>query len=259
MTGSWNRKTAEFGSVPGLAIALGLVADVSFIRKFGANRDIATGSVPESIWDGGGLYPWPSSAVALEVLSASTADDAATGQGGWTLEVQGLDANWEMQTETVTLDGQVVVTIPGTWRRVFRARVVTAGTVGINSGIITIRVAGGGTTLAIVEAGVGQTTMAIYTIPAGYTGYVTRIRSSVVRDSPSVTIVAALQFFVRDNAVPDAAWNMKLEQTAGQPVAATVPGRFTEKTDFDARAVYVSASSAQVVAEFDIVLVRNEA
>jgi hypothetical protein len=257
MTGSWNRKTAEFGSVPGLAIALGLVADVSFIRKFGANRSVDTGSVPESIWSGGGLYPWPAAAVALEVLSASTADDAATGQGAWTIEVQGLDANWEMQRATVTLDGQLVVAIPGSWIRVFRARIVTAGTVHVNSGIITIRVASGGTNLALIDAGLGQTTMAIYTIPAGHTGYITQIRSSVVRDSPSVTIVAAMAFFIRDNAVANAAWNMRLEQVAGQFVSTAVPGVITEKTDIDARVTYVSASSAQVVAEFEIVLVKE--
>jgi hypothetical protein len=256
MTGSWNRKTAEFGSVPGLAIALDLVANTTFIRKFGANRSVDTGSVPESIWSGGGLYPWPAAPVLLEVLGGAL--DVSPSAGAWTVEVHGLDANWESQVAVVTLNAATPVAIPTiTWRRVFRARVVTAGSGGVNAGAITIRVASGGTTLALIEAGLGQTTMAIYTIPAGCTGYITQIRSSVVRDSPSVTIVSAIAFFVRDNAVANAAWNMRLEQTAGQSVRTAVPGKLTEKTDIDSRVMYVSASSAQVVAEFEIVLVKE--
>jgi hypothetical protein len=88
---TWTRHLYEHNP---LAIAKGEVNGYSVVHKFGANFDIDNGSEPETVWTGGGLYPWSSLATAqtLYVLSESSED---TG----TLEIQGLDENYNLQTE----------------------------------------------------------------------------------------------------------------------------------------------------------------
>ena len=74
----------------------------------------------------------------LSVVSAS-ANDASGGTGARTVEIQGLDSNWNLLTETVTMNGLTpVVTTQEHFLRVFRARVVTAGSLQSNAAQITI-------------------------------------------------------------------------------------------------------------------------
>lgn len=149
------------------------------VNKFGRNPDVDTGTTPEDIWSGGGEYPFPSSPVSLEILSSAAADDDGD-TGANTVEIEGLDANWELQTETVTMNGVAAVNLAKQYIRIFRAKVLTAGTDGENAGIITIRDQGAGTIRAIIDfnaalgGGAGQTLMAIYTIPAGKKGVIRR-------------------------------------------------------------------------------------
>lgn len=255
--GSWERLGVLYGSIPGLPVAVGLNPSASFVWKFGANRDIDILSVPESVWSGGGLYPWQASAVVLEVISDDPTDDGdPVAAGARTVEVQGLDANWAMQTETLTMNGVGAVAIPGTWLRVLRAKVITAGATGTNAGTILVRIESAGATLAIIEPGLGQTTMAIYTIPLGYTGYLVQVRSGIMRSVPT-TVYGTIAVFERDNAIADAAFQMKSENAVGITTVYSAPRPITEKTDIDLRVPYVSADNAQVVAELDIILVDN--
>ena len=84
--------------------ALGYIRGVTSFRKFGRNNDIDTSTVPEEIWNGGGLRYYPSTAAALNVVSTN-ANDTAAGTGARTVRVTGLDANWNEISEIVTLNG----------------------------------------------------------------------------------------------------------------------------------------------------------
>jgi hypothetical protein len=92
-----------------------------------------------------------------------------------TFTVIGLDANWLEVSQTVTLNGQTAVTLPTSLIRVYRAYVASAGTGGVNAGDIWV---GSGTVTAGVPAnkyagvlaGLGQTLMAVYSIPVSATG-----------------------------------------------------------------------------------------
>ena len=153
-----------------LEVAKGNVPGHSIINKFGHNAAATTG---DDIWSGGGAYGfYPTTGQLLEVVSTSTEDDDTTGDGTWTILVSGLDANMDLQTATVILNGTGVVAIPTLlWRRVYRAVCLTGGVTGTNEGTITIRIASAGTTAAVIAVGDGQTQMAIYTIPNNHTGY----------------------------------------------------------------------------------------
>lgn len=160
-----------------IMIASGEITGLTSVQKFGMNTDIDAG-VPEDVWDGGGLYSWPTSASQMEVLSASGLDDSPAGTGARTVNIQGLDASYAQVNETVTLSGVTPVGTANTYIRVFRMKVLSAGSLEQNAGILTCRPLGGGTTVAQINAGQNQTNMALYTVPAGKTGFISKIFTS---------------------------------------------------------------------------------
>ena len=134
-TGSTTPSSAEIDFY--LAVAKGDFTGYSNVSKFGYNPTVGSGNY-ESIWEGSNAYPWMSTDDQLEVLSSDT-DDTSAGTGARTVELQGLDSSWNVLTETVTMNGTSAVTTTGSFLRIFRARVVTAGSSGRNEGTITIR------------------------------------------------------------------------------------------------------------------------
>lgn len=143
------------------------------VQKFGFNPAISTDE--ETVWDDGGLYGYISTATTLKVSSSSANDDSA-GTGARTVEIFGLDDNWNEVSETITMDGQTAVTTTETYMRVHRAVVRTAGTGETNAGDIYVgdgAVSSGvpATKYLKMTAGEGQTLMALWTVPAGYTLY----------------------------------------------------------------------------------------
>ena len=145
----------------GMKVVRGYVEDFRTVHKFGANNSLSASE--ETIWSGGGLYPWSSLATAQTIYFIST-DNADT----TTIEVQGLDANYNLQTKQYTLTGTTAIDSGSdTWTRIFRMFAEEA-----HAGDITARVtSGAGTIVAQIEASFAQTRMSVYTIPAGFNGY----------------------------------------------------------------------------------------
>jgi len=147
----------------GLGVAKGLVTNFSGITKFGYNGTV--GGTFETIWDGDNVYTYASSSGTATATSTDTVSD-----NNGTVEVQGLDSNYDLATETITIGGSASTT---SFIRVFRVRMVTANTGNTNVGTITITVSS--TAVAKIRAGYGQTLMALYTIPRNYTGYMVQL------------------------------------------------------------------------------------
>jgi len=129
-----------------LQVARGQVAYHTPQFKFGFNPDVDDSE--ETVWAQGGLYSYLSSASILKVSSSSTADDSA-GTGARTVQLYGLDANYNEINETVTLDGQTAVNTTNSFLRINRMVVRSAGTGEKNAGVIY---AGAGTVTAGVPA-----------------------------------------------------------------------------------------------------------
>ena len=153
----------------------GEMAGYDVIHKFGHNLDV--NGAFETIWSVGNNYSYLSAATVLKI-SSSDVNDTSAGTGARTVFVQGLDSNYNQLEETVTLNGQTAVDTTNSFIRVFRMVVLTAGSGKKNDGIIY---AGTGTITAGVPAnkyasipiGYNQTMMAVYTIPAKKTAYMT--------------------------------------------------------------------------------------
>jgi len=138
------------------------------IYKFGYNAAITT--TEEVVWDAGNVYSYIDTAAEAVVVSSSAADDAA-GTGAQKIKIEGLDENYEPQTVEVTMDGTTNVTTDETFIAINRMYVTEAGNGEVNAGNITATV--GAITRSQISADRGQTLQAVYTVPAGYTAYVT--------------------------------------------------------------------------------------
>ena len=107
----------------------------------------------------------------MSVISSDAADDI-DGTGAQKITIQGLDANWLPKSLEVDMNGTSETTVASTFIRVFRAFVTQAGSGEVNAGDITLSI--GGITVAKISADMGQTLMAVYTVPAGFTAYITQ-------------------------------------------------------------------------------------
>jgi hypothetical protein len=235
-------------------ISAGDVSGTSYIEKFGMNVDVDSNK--ETIWDGGDIYTYIATAETVAVTSTSGAD-SATGTGARTVEIQGLDANHNLVYETLTVGGGA-----GTqeFLRVFRAKVVTAGTSGINEGTISITSSDTSTELAQIgvdgsgsnAAGRGQTFMALYTVPAGKTAYLTQWTVGCGKQNTD----AVATFLARPEG---GAWNAKDIITVSATTYAKdykIPLQFTEKTDIEVRA-YSTTNNSLVSSTFNLILIDN--
>ena len=234
-----------------LAVQQGKVPGYSMVNKFGYNPSIGSGSF-ETIWETGNDYPWQSSAVTVNVVSDDTDDDVA-GTGARTLRIQGLDGSYNLVEETVDMDGTTTVTTTQTFLRVFRMSVETAGSSGNNEGTITVTYTGGSDVAATITAGNGQTLMTLYTIPAGYTGYLLSMNISSGKDQEM-----EFKFIQRDNSVANAGFQTKqfLEVRGGQTtVIFNAINIIPQKSD-----IYISgkaSSTSSASASFDLLLVQD--
>jgi len=231
-------------------VASGYSADHTFNHKFGAVPQLSINTTG-SIWDvSNTLYPWTAlDTPAVVNVERNDADDT-----GLIVTIQGLDADWNFQSEDITITGADQV---GTklWRRVNRAY-VSSGTAVVNVGDIDIEAgAAGGTTVARITADLGQTLMAVYTIPAGYVGYMYHGTMTVQANADATGFM-----FVRRNTAGTTFRVAHTFEVAGgsqYDYNFAFPPAIPEKSDIDVRAT-VRSNNARVTAAFDILLVEND-
>ena len=226
-----------------LDVARGSISNSKIVHKFGANFDIDQITTPETVWTAGGLYPWSSLATAQTIYCISTsASDTAV------LTIEGLDANYNEQIETVTLTGTTAVATSNTFIRVFRMTYED----GANVGTITARVTSGtGTVVAQIDIGYAQTLMAVYTVPAGHTAYM--VTTDCTIDSrKDCQILMYHRLFGKPFRIAHVA-----EATGHYRYDFYAPLRVPEKTDIDIRIDNVSGNDSRVTANFDLVLIKD--
>ena len=162
----------SFGFDYMLEIASGSVAGHTCVNKFGENPLVAVNTT-EDVWDGGGTYVFPTSATITHIRQAT--DQVGTDANA-TIEVQGLDTNWALVVQTADLDGADTTTevaLGTALRRVFRMKVLEDIVLAADIWTGATGVAAA-TAKAIIQTGNNQTLMAIYTVPADKTAYMTQ-------------------------------------------------------------------------------------
>jgi hypothetical protein len=232
-----------------LQVARGQIQGHRSVVVFGFNPDVDTSQV--SVWPLPSLITFPSAALQMTVSSTST-NDTSAGTGARTIVVQGLDANYNEFSETVTMNGQTPVTMVASLLRVNYAYVLTAGSgngaagdIYIGTGTVTAGVPA--TIYDVVKFDYNTTITGSWTVPAGYTAYVSQGLFSSGQAGGSNQVQGRLLTRGTDN----------IRRTAG--VADYVfeyPIVIQEKTTVEATAIGSSNNNA-VSSMFILVLVKE--
>ena len=229
-----------------LQVARDQIAFHKSIFKFGYNPDV--NGTEETVWDVGGLYVYPSSAVAMTVTTdaGTPADD-----NGVKVVVQGLDANYNEVSAEVTLAGAGTATTSQTFIRVFRAYVS-----GSQAPTGNLNITNGGTTYARITVGENQTLMAMWTVPAGYTGYLDHVNIATGTTNNNQYIVAQI-----DQRQFGGVFRVMMKETISSGSSADFiikyPLMIPEKTDLEVRASS-SGSNNLISANFSIIYIKND-
>lgn len=231
---------------------------VKVIHKFGANS--AIGGSEEHVWGAGGDYTgFFTTAQSVRVKAGGNAADTAAGAGARTVKVFGLDANYELAEDTLTLAGTSASASSSVqFTRVYRSRVETTGTYGAsNTGAIDIEGVSASAVCSHINAGYGQSTQSHFTIPVGYVGFLTRV---VIVADPSNTA----EVFLRIRAGADVTSAPFTPSRAGSvwyniggvaSVDYDSPVRLPEKTDIYFTATKKSgAGDTSVAINYDVYL-----
>jgi hypothetical protein len=159
-----------------LQVSRGQITGHRSVTIFGYNPDVDTARV--TVWPYTGIIPLPTVALQMKV-SSSSANDTASGTGARTVYVAGLDANHNEISEIVTLNGQTAVLTTQFFLHINEAYVATAGSslsaegdIYFGDGTVTAGVPA--TVYDIIKYDYNQRITGSYTIPAGYTGYLSQ-------------------------------------------------------------------------------------
>jgi hypothetical protein len=172
----------------GLQVARGQIQGHSVVSVFGYNPDLDTSE--ESVWPDGGTVPHPTIASVLDIASTSADDDSA-GTGARTVFIEGVDGNYNVVSETVTLDGTTPVSTVEEYLYINKFLVATTGSGGANVGQITAKLS---TTLYdLIEVGFNNRTTGHYCVPAGFTGYMVEGLFSAGQASGSTAVTGFLK------------------------------------------------------------------
>lgn len=157
----------ELSHATGISLALGHPAGVTVDVTVGHNDGV--GTTNETVWPPGGMYPWPTQATVCTIYSDS-ASDAFGGIGATAVLVNGLDADYNVLTEIVLLNGVTNVNSVGEFLRVNSTIVVGIGSEGENVGTIDVEV--DGNVVSCIEPTNNLSSALVYTIPADREGFI---------------------------------------------------------------------------------------
>jgi hypothetical protein len=244
VTGSSDNILAD----PMMAINYGLIPGYTEITAFGENPNISSASVPEDIWNQGGLYPWMTGATSLQVRSTS-ASDTALGTGSRTVLVLGLDINYNTVSAFATLNGTTPVVLSQQLFRINDFVSYTSGSNEVNVGDLFVEDVGGGTIRGKVGAGLGVGRQSMYTCPAGYTGQLTNMtfclnaKGTQTASGQSVDITPYVRIH-NQGVYALFSINVVDQQTFLWPIATGF--NIAEKTDFWLRVTHASSNNLGV-------------
>ena len=231
-----------------LNVARGKVRGASQIHKFGATPSQSINTTA-SVWDKGDtLYPWS----AFDTPGVLVAAQVGASDNGKVVTIQGLDDDFNLISETFTLSSSGTVTGTETFKRVYRG-FISSGSDNVGQ----LNFSRGGTQVLRILAGAGQTLMSVYTVPAGYTGYLYHGNSSAEGTAHGTGFM-----YARYNSTATAfrvAHAFEVNGAGGPyDYKFSFPQELPEKTDIDVRITTDTSNNGRFTASYDILLIKNE-
>jgi hypothetical protein len=152
---------------PYMQVARGKVTGASVVNIYGYQSAVGTTFIP--VWENATTYTYPGAATTMLLYSSSASDTAVS------VLISGLDASYNLLSETLTLtNGVTGVT---TTKSYFRVNTITVTGSNNAVGDLTLSNAGKTITYAKITAGNGKSQSMVYTVPNGYTFYLTRVNA----------------------------------------------------------------------------------
>jgi len=240
-------------------ITRGNVSGSSTITKFGFNSDIDTASTPEDIWNTGGVYVAPTAARVHAIVSNSV-NDTSAGTGCRTVLVFGIIGDYTRVTETVTMNGTTPVNTVNSYLHIHLIQCRSVGSSGVNAGTITATAATDATITATILTGEGQTASSIFLIPAGFTGYITRLRSRMncaTANSAATIGVYTIPFGLSMQLKTQMGINNSGSSFVELNYSDSAPFIVPEKSWIRLRCTSVTNNNTSIEAEYDLILIQN--
>ena len=227
-----------------LQVSRGQIPGHSVLHKFGAVPSMSINTAG-TIWDiNDTLYPWS----ALTSASTLNVNRASASDANKTITIQGLDADYKQISENVTLTNATGNATTQSFIRVYRAFMHNGSA--SNVGNIDIKIST--TIIARITAGKAQTLMGVYTVPAGYSLYLTQGVMSVQSGAD-----ATGNFFVRYGGESAFRIAHTFEVASAEYFYAFhAPFKLPEKSDIDIRAE-LRSNNARITAAFDAYLIQE--
>lgn len=224
-------------------LARGLILDATSVHKFGAVPSMSNATIG-TIWDiNDTLYPWSAWVTPgpVTILTVNASDN------GKVVTLQGLDENYELASDNITVSSSGSSVGTQTFSRLFRGFVLSGS--GTNVDDITVQI--GGTTILQINADFGQTLMSVYTVPSGYTGYLTQLVCSTegLHDITGNLFIRPFNGVFRISHTFEVSYDTYFYKF-------DVPLKITEKSDIDFRAS-TRTNNSRITAAFDLILLRN--
>lgn len=217
-----------------LQVARGQVPGHSTVNIYGYQPAVTTSFIP--LWENATLYTYP--ATAQQMNLAGTAGDTAT------ITISGLAADYSILTESVVLNGATPVTTVNSFLRI-NSMFVAVGSATNPAGVVTLKNLAGTVIYAQINAGVGRTQAGIYTVPLGYTFYLSRIDIN--------TSLNGNDFVTYQNRTATPAGVVTLTQQAPFAInyhtQRVMPRPFPEKTDIQLMAKVQSGTGAVSISQ----------
>jgi len=237
-----------------LKIAANRVPHLASISKYGFNAAIVDAT--EDVWSNGGVLSFLSSAETMNIVSGS-GDDKGTptaGTGARTVTVSGLDANYKPVNEVVTLNGASNVLTTTAFLRVNRMRVTTAGTGGVNAGVITATASTAATVQAAIPIGAGSTFKSQYTVPAGFYCFIRNVNYGALNNDQ-----AQFDFQTRIEGGPWITRDRIISVESYLPPPLTCPLMIAPKSDIRVQAIRIAGTgNVQCSVRYGMHLVKEE-
>ena len=210
----------------------------------------------------GAAYVYPSAATIMKV-SSSSASDAAAGTGARTILVAGLDANYNAISETVTLNGQTSVNTLNSYLRILYTEILTVGssagqvgTIYIGTGVVTTGVPA--TIYFQSEISYNNFGFAGYTVPAGYTAYITSYTVTSQSTTANVNVSAALVIYEFGKGYSEIQSTARMTSSSSFDRHFDYPFAISEKSDIELRAWATTTGVVNVTGEIQFVLIKND-
>lgn len=189
-------------------------------------------------------YVYPTSAVAMTF--ESTQSETCT------MRVFGLDADYVIKTATVTFSGStsgVVSSGTATFFRINAMQIVSGTTTG------TVTATNSGTVYAQINAGTGRSQASIYTVPAGYTFYLTRAQAFTTNNGNNYCIYRVYSQTIA-NGVTTPLIVLSAPFTQAYSSTRVVPRAYPEKTDVQWQLKQSSPAPGSI--QLEGILVKND-